>query len=174
MDEFYKYAKEGVVLVMPLKERKKFKAEPLIIKQIISSPDEVKDRSVLLDNNKHLFLKWDRATDEERDIWRKFFDELVADKTIGKMLLAKTGLIVHEYTSRDILVVMPEKERKAYKAELSVTRSIVSHPDDVEDKRIFRDSSKYVFLKWDSATDKERDLWNNFFKDLLSYREASV
>jgi len=157
--ELYEYAKKGMTIVMPLKERKKYKAENLVLEHIISSPSEVSDLSTFLDTNKYIFLKWEYATENERDEWREFFNQLHANQKIGKTLSVKTGQMAHEYTSRNIIVIMPEKERKSYRAEASVKKMIISHPKELDK---FEDKSKYIFLGWSDGHEEEREEWRKF------------
>lgn len=161
--ELHKYVESGIVVVMPEKERKKLKAEASILNNVIFSPTQVKDSSIFKDPNKYVFLKWNEASDEDRNQWKLFFNDL-DHSTVGKMVSASTGLNLMEYTSRGMVVIMPEKERKKLKAEVSVLRRVISHPNEISKfpEIDFRKSNYFVFIGWGDSHEEERSEWRKF------------
>jgi hypothetical protein len=161
--ELHKYVESGIVVVMPEKERKKLKAEASILNNVIFSPTQVKDSSIFKDPNKYVFLKWNEASDEDRNQWKLFFNDL-DHSNVGKMVSASTGLNLMEYTSRGMVVIMPEKERKKLKAEVSVLRRVISHPNEISKfpEIDFRKSNYFVFIGWGDSHEEERSEWRKF------------
>ena len=161
--ELHKYVESGIVVVMPEKERKKLKAEASIMNNVIFSPTQVKDSSIFKDPNKYVFLKWNEASDEDRNQWKLFFNDL-DHSNVGKMVSASTGLNLMEYTSRGMVVIMPEKERKKLKAEVSVLRRVISHPNEISKfpEIDFRKSNYFVFIGWGDSHEEERSEWRKF------------
>ena len=161
--ELHKYVESGIIVVMPEKERKKLKAEASILNNVIFSPTQVKDSSIFKDPNKYVFLKWNEASDEDRNQWKLFFNDL-DHSTVGKMVSASTGLNLMEYTSRGMVVIMPEKERKKLKAEVSVLRRVISHPNEISKfpEIDFRKSNYFVFIGWGDSHEEERSEWRKF------------
>jgi len=139
------------------------KAEASILNNVIFSPTQVKDSSIFKDPNKYVFLKWNEASDEDRNQWKLFFNDL-DHSNVGKMVSASTGLNLMEYTSRGMVVIMPEKERKKLKAEVSVLRRVISHPNEISKfpEIDFRKSNYFVFIGWGDSHEEERSEWRKF------------
>ena len=112
--ELHKYVEAGILMIMPEKERKNLKAESHILRNVIYSPTQVMDKTIFKDHSKYVFLKWNEASDQDRNQWKLFFDDL-DHSDLGGMVKANTGLNLIDYTSRGMVVIMPEKERKKVK-----------------------------------------------------------
>ena len=161
--ELHKYVEAGILMIMPEKERKNLKAESHILRNVIYSPTQVMDRTIFKDHNKYVFLKWNEASDQDRNQWKLFFDDL-DHSDLGGMVKANTGLNLIDYTSRGMVVIMPEKERKKVKAEASVMRRIISHPNEINKfpEIDFKKSNYFVFIGWGDSNEEERQEWRKF------------
>ncbi len=162
--ELHKYVESGVVMIMPEKERKKLKTEASILNKIISRPSEVSDVSIFKDHTKYIFLNWMEASDSDREAWKDFFNDLVKNEDIGKTVLLKNKFDLYHYTSRNVIVIMPKKEKKKLKAEASVLRKVICHPSetvrfpDID----FTNPSTHVFIGWGDSNEEEREEWRKF------------
>jgi nucleoside diphosphate kinase len=162
--ELYKYAESGVLMIMPEKEKKNLRAESSILDKIITRPSEVSDVSIFKDYTKYIFLNWMEASDKDREAWRDFFNDLVKNDNIGKTILIKSKHDLYHYTSRNVIVVMPLKERKKLRAEVSVLNKVISHPSetvrfpDID----FSNPSTHVFVGWSDSNEEEREEWRKF------------
>jgi len=110
-----------------------------------------------------VFLKWNEASDQDRNQWKLFFNDL-DHSDLGGMVKANTGLNLIDYTSRGMVVIMPEKERKKVKAEASVMRRIISHPNEINKfpEIDFKKSNYFVFIGWGDSNEEERQEWRKF------------
>jgi hypothetical protein len=163
--DLYKYALAGVKIIMPSKERNNLRAENYILEQIVSSPKEIKeeDKPLFRDHRKYIFIGWTDSYEKERELWRDFFNSL-RELELRTTLSVKCGYNLHDYTSRNIIVIMPEKEKKKVRAERSVMEKIISHPSEI---RFFPEldlkrQGNYVFLGWGDSNEEEREEWRKF------------
>jgi len=162
--ELHKYVEAGILMIMPEKERKRLRAEASILENVIYSPSQVKDRSVFKNHNKYVFLKWNEASDEDRNQWKLFFDEL-DHSDLGSMVKVNTGVNLIEYTSKGIVVIMPEKDRKKLKVESSVMKRVISHPNETTkfpEINFRSDLNKFMFIGWGDSNEEERSEWRKF------------
>lgn len=162
--ELHKYMESGIVVVMPEKERKRLRTEPEILNKIISRPSEVSDISIFKDHTKYIFLNWMEASDRDREVWRDFFNDLVKNENIGKTVSIKNSHHLYHYTSRNVIVIMPEKERKKLRVEADVLKKVICHPSetvrfpDID----FTDPSTHIFIGWGDSNEEEREEWRKF------------
>jgi len=162
--ELHKYVEAGILMIMPEKEKKRLRTEPDILNKIITRPSEVSDISIFKDSTKYIFLNWMEASDKDREAWRDFFNELVKNDNIGKTISIKNRYDLYHYTSRNVIVIMPLKERKKLRAEVSVLNKVISHPSetvhfpDID----FSNPSTHVFVGWSDSNEEEREEWRKF------------
>ena len=162
--ELYKYADAGVIVIMPEKEKKKLKVEAYVYNNIISHPSEVKERGLFKNSNNYTFYNWDSASPTEKLAWKDFFEVLVKNDAIFKSISAKTNNFIGQFTRQGLVVILPEKERKKFKAERAVLNRVISHPSEMKNfpDIDFRKADSYVFIGWSDANEEEREEWRKF------------
>lgn len=163
--DLYKYALAGVKIIMPSKERNNLRAENYILDQIVSSPKEIREeeKSLYRDYKNYIFIGWSDSYEKERQEWRDFFESL-KDLEKKTTVEVKCGYNLYDYTSRNIIVIMPEKERKKVRAERSVMEKIISHPSEISlfPELNLKRQGNYVFLGWGDSNEEERAEWRKF------------